>query len=607
MKPQKFITTEPISESGKDCELKVWNAAKSAFSDRDCIGYWRYPLFAKVGEVRKEPDVLIADQELGVILIEIACVTIDQIVAVNGEQWQFETSNIMLGSPGERVNRQLQALLGYCDRESQIFRKITGRGIVALPLVKQEEWQQKGFDQLPGCPPVIFQGQLGKVGLLERIQQSMPMVTGENLDDEQWTILKAVIGGTPVLRKPPRTISAEGKTRAGLVATLQEKLYELDLQQEEIGKQIPPGSQRIRGIAGSGKTVLLCQKAAHMHLKHPDWDIALVFFTRSLYDQIEKLVDQWLRRFSNGDVKYDNKVKDKLKVLHGWGGKSRPGLYYTICEENNVTPLTVGDTKRKKPNEGLADICNRLLNGKQIQPIFDAILIDEGQDLVTEDDLKYYEESSGESKQVIYWMAYESLRPVDVDNPEQRRLIWAYDEAQSLDSLKIPMAKELFGDSLTKLVTGQHKGNIRKSVIMHRCYRTPGSILTAAHAIGMGLLRPNGMLAGLTDKKSWQAIGYEVKQGSFNPPGQQITLHRPPENSPNPIPKLWDDPVLEFEIYDSREEELEALAERIKHNLNYDRLLPSRDILVVVLGDTYEAMKLETEVGSFLIDEGINV
>ena len=27
----------------------------------------------------------------------------------------------------------------------------------------------------------------------------------------------------------------------------------------------------------------------------------------------------------------------------------------------------------------------------------------------------------------------------------------------------------------------------------------------------------------------------------------------------------------------------------------------------MVLGDTYEAMKLETEVGSFLIDEGINV
>jgi superfamily I DNA and RNA helicase len=613
MKPQKFITTEPISDSGKDCELKVWNTVKRAFSDKDCIGYWRYPLFAKVGEVRKEPDVLIGDRELGVILIEIACVTIDQIVAVNGEQWQFENSDILLGSPGERVNRQLQALLGYCDRESQIFRKITGRGIVALPLIKQEEWQQKGFDQLPGCPPVIFQDQLGKVGVLERIQQSTPMVTGENLDDEQWTILKAVIGGTPVLRKPPRTISAEGKTRAGIVATLQEKLYELDLQQEEIGKQIPPGPQRIRGIAGSGKTVLLCQKAAHMHLKHPDWDIALVFFTRSLYDQIEKLVDQWLRRFSNGDIHYDNnRVKNKLKVLHAWGGNSRPGLYQTICRKHQVTPLTVRDTQKRKPNEGLADICNRLLNGTEIQPIFDAILIDEGQDLVTENDLKYYEEQSGESKQVIYWMAYQVLRPIQADNPDQRRLIWAYDEAQSLDSLKIPGYKETLGDTLGEILAGKNSGplytgNIKKNEVMKRCYRTPGPILTAAHAIGMGLLRPNGMLAGLTDQKSWQAIGYEVKNGDFKSVGKQITLHRPPENSPNPIPKLWDDPVLEFETYDSREEELEALAARIKHNLSYDRLLPSRDILVVVLGGTFEAINLEKKVGSFLMEEGIDV
>lgn len=40
--------------------------------------------------------------------------------------------------------------------------------------------------------------------------------------------------------------------------------------------------QRIRGIAGSGKTVILCQKAALMHLKYPQWRIALVFF-REVY------------------------------------------------------------------------------------------------------------------------------------------------------------------------------------------------------------------------------------------------------------------------------------------------------------------------------------
>ena len=61
---------------------------------------------------------------------------------------------------------------------------------------------------------------------------------------------------------------------------------------------------------------------------------------------------------------------------------------------------------------------------------------------------------------------------------------------------------------------------------MQRCYRTPGPILTAAHAIGMGLLRDEGMLRGLTTRKDWEGIGYEVQQGSFRS-GEEIVLHRP--------------------------------------------------------------------------------
>lgn len=81
--------------------------------------------------------------------------------------------------------------------------------------------------------------------------------------------------------------------------------------------------QWLRGIAGSGKTILLCQRAVHMHLKHPDGN---------------------------------------LQILHSWGG----------------TP----------------------------EPCHDAILIDEGQDLVAPETYKY------EGKQPFYWMAYKSIRTI---------------------------------------------------------------------------------------------------------------------------------------------------------------------------------------------------
>ncbi|KAB8318614.1 DNA/RNA helicase [Tolypothrix campylonemoides VB511288] len=599
----KFITTEPLKASSEAGEQKVWDAVKSAFSDRNCIGYWRYPIFSKVGEIRKEPDILIADREFGLVVIEVLPVTIDQVVAINDDIWQLQNYHIAETNPYQRAEHQLRALIAYTDRESAIWRKVTGRSLVALPLITQEPWQQKGFDQLPNCPPVIFQDQLGKVGLLERIQQISCVVPGESLEDKDWELLLSVISGTPVLRKPPRaTTSTTGKTRASIMDSLRQRLYEIDLQQEHIGKEIPPGPQRIRGIAGSGKTVLLCQKAAMMHLKHPDWDIALVFFTRSLYEQITGLVDKWIRRFSCGEMKYDHKTNHKLQVLHAWGAREQPGLYGTICEYHGQRRGTVADTKNKQPNRGLAELCKRLQEEIEIEPMFDAMLIDEGQDLVTEDNLKY------EDKQAIYWMAYQALRPVSEEKPEDRRLIWAYDEAQSLDTIVVPKAKEVFGENLSNLLSKQpqYPGGIKRAVVMRHCYRTPGPILTAAHAIAMGLLRPEGMVSGITNKTYWDRIGYEVT-GDFRRVGQPITVHRPPQYSPNPIPELWDTPVLEFQTYGSRQEEMTALAQNIMHNIVHDGLNPSRDILVVILGSNSEAMDLETQVAEFLMQQGIDI
>ena len=599
---RKFITTEPLEASVEGGNQKVWDAVRNAFADRSCIGYWRYPLFSKVGETRKAPDILIAEIEFNLIVIEVLSITLEQIIEINENVWRFQNFPATEANPYQQAECQLKALIAYCDREPAICGKVTGRALVALPLITQKEWQEKGFDQLPNCPPIIFQNHLGETELLKRIQQTNPAVEGSNLDEQQWESVLAVIGGMPVLRKHPGTLgSSNDKTRASVIATLQEKLYELDFQQEHIGKGIPPGIQRMRGIAGSGKTVLLCQKAAHMHLKHPEWDIALVFFTRTLYDLMIGAVDQWLRHFSGEDIQYDPKTNKKLRVLHAWGAKEQPGLYSTICEFHGIRRRTAGDSREKQPGRGLADLCKRLAEEIEVQPLFDAILIDEGQDLVADGDLKY------QDKQAIYWLAYQALRPADSEQPEQRRLIWAYDEAQSLDSLKIPTTKELFGENISGLLTkgGQYAGGIKKYEVMRRCYRTPGPILTAAHAIGMGLLRPEGMLTGITRADDWRTIGYEVT-GKFIS-GQQITLHRPPQNSPNPVNELWGEPVLEFNTYSSRKAEMSALVEKIWHNLSEDYLKPSRDILVVVLGASEDAIELENQVASFLIEKGIDI
>lgn len=94
-------------------------------------------------------------------------------------------------------------------------------------------------------------------------------------------------------------------------------------------------------------------------------------------------------------------------------------------------------------------------------------------------------------------MAYKSLKPTNEDS-KLRRLVWAYDELQSLNDKKIPSSEEILRDRT--LVTEKYKDGINKSEIMRKCYRTPHHILTAAHVIGMGLFRNDGLISRYTRK-----------------------------------------------------------------------------------------------------------
>lgn len=628
---RKFIATEPLFLAGERAESQVWTGISQSFVQRDCIAYWRYPIFSKLGRFRKEPDILIVDAEWGLIIIEVKSITIEQILGIRGHCWELQESYTTQANPYQQAENQLYALLEYCNLEEILRRAVPGRVLVALPRILESEWQYRGFDLLPSCPPILFRedlitesGETGeKLSLIERIKTAPLLAKGGELSPEQWRVLKAVISGTPLFRTPTRRFFLSPKdylepslTRSAVLETVRKRISELDLQQEQIAKVIPPGPQRIRGVAGSGKTVLLCQKAVQMHLKYPEWDIALVFFSRSLYEPILQQVDQYLRRFSCNQISYDSQ-NSKLKVLHAWGAKDQQGFYRTICQSAGIWSQSLQQTTRLKANESLAEACLHLLKSAIIPAIFDAVLIDEGQDFMVEDDLKF------EGKQPFYWMAYQALRPVTVADGNsgeipQKRLIWAYDEIQSLDSLKIPTASELFGDKLGQLVTGEYSNGIQKTEIMSRCYRVPWEILTAAHGLGLGLLRPQGLLTGTAWVEDWEMLGYEVilsnpklKEKSlvnaYLTTEETITLKRSEENSLNPMAQLWKKPLIEFEAYHSRSDELIDLSDRLIYNLKIDGLRPSREILIIVLGIGWEAIQLQTYIANFLIQQGIDI
>jgi superfamily I DNA and RNA helicase len=592
----KFIATELFDSKGEAGEKLVWDGIKRGFKSRECISYWRYPIFIQ-GKFRKEPDILIVDYQLGLIVIEVKAIRIEQLVNIQGHRWQYQNFYTDSGNPYQQAERQLYAFLEYSDREPLLKRQVAARAMVALPYITQVQWQEQGWANLPNSPPILFQEQINTDELLVKaIANTHPLVIGADLTPTQWELLLAVLGGTALYTPEHSQIKGSGADRRKIMQQVRSRLNQLDLQQEAIAKQIPPGMQRIRGVAGSGKTVALCQKAALMAVKYPEWRIALVFFSRSLYDSITQQVDHWIRYFTQDQMNYDPETSG-LEILHAWGSKQQPGFYGRICKATGNIPLSVPFTLSSQPNEALAEACLQLLENRIISQIYDAVLIDEAQDLMA--DLWHYQ-----SKQPFFWLAYQSLRPVNPVAPQQRRLIWAYDELQSLGSLKLPEPVELFGEELGHLVTGQYNRQINKTEIISRSYRTPQQIMMVAQAIALGLHRKNGLLTGSIYPEEWAALGYKIT-GNWQL-GQQITLTKE-ANSPNIMSELWQGEMICFERFPSRQQELTVLGQKLQQNITEEQFQSDREILIIVLGSAYEANTLLKHTATFLINQGIKI
>lgn len=598
----QFIATEYLGGPGEEGERITWEAVIKAFRGHDqALGFLNYTYFDADRNRRLQPDILLATPDLGLIVIEVKTFGINRIARITGNRWMmaegFYSQHIDPFRQGENQARQI---IRWCSKIRALQASLSARVIVALPLITRQEWIDRGFEhEHHACPPIIFGDELGIRALRLSIENNATIIENAgrcSLDQGQWMQLSQVLLGhpkaiisdnrreesrTPTNATTSKDYSLGRKTRKSVLLELNEWMSDVDRQQARIAMQIPPGPQRIRGIAGSGKTVLLCQKAARMHIQHPEWQIALIFFTRSLYELIPSEINKWLRYYGDPNGEFDL-ANGNLKVLHAWGSRSKPGFYSILRDRANRNAL-VGERRSGRPEELLASACSDLLADHAVEQIYDAVLIDEGQDLSVDESRKY------EDKQAVFWLAWQSLRPVSKKDPSSRRLIWAYDEAQSLHSLKIPSYEEVFGRDLGLVLSGKlsgpmYRGRIPKSEIMRKCYRTPGPILTAAHGIGMGLLRLQGLISGYSDRREWNNIGYHVTSGDFRKAGNRISIVRPEENSPSPVPALWGDSVIDLRTFATRELQLDALVEQIRQNTRDEGLNLSRDQLIILIG-----------------------
>ena len=379
-------------------------------------------------------------------------------------------------------------------------------------------------------------------------------------------------------KRKQRVYVKDENTKGNVLKVLEDKLATLDDNQTRAVLENIEGVQRIRGLAGSGKTIVLARKVAHIHTQNPHWKIAITFNSRSLKNQFKRLIETFFSDANNGE----RPDFTKIKIIHAWGSTNSEGIYYNACKAHNIEYYDFSASKNiTKSNEtNFQAVCRTFLEKKtkEVQ-LYDLILVDEAQDF------------SSEFLQLCYGIL-----------KEPKRLIYAYDELQNLGDEPMPSPDDIWGSD--------EKGNPRvafntesQDIILDVCYRNPGPILTSAHALGFGIYRQE-MVQMFDHADLWREIGYEVLDGSLES-GKSVSLARSDHSSPCLL-KDFNTPadLIEFKKFNSQTEQALWIAEQIENDLSNQELLPS-DIIVI----HPNALKLRNEVGllrQILFDKDIN-
>lgn len=396
----------------------------------------------------------------------------------------------------------------------------------------------------------------------------------------------SVIQSTSTIRKnrTRREVEREN-SRGARLKRLEDQIATLDPVQSKVVIETIDGVQRIRGLAGSGKTIVLALKAAYLHAQHPDWRIAVTFHTRSLKGHFRSLIERFSFSQTGEEPDWDN-----LHVINAWGAPGRPerdGIYHQFCRTHDVDYFDFESARRKfGSGREFSESCRLAIErSSQTKALYDVILVDEAQDL-----------------------SLHFLRLCHLLLDDNKRLIYAYDELQNLSGASLPSPEEIFdtpGNGAPSAADGTDN-----DVILETCYRNSRPLLVTAHALGFGVYRKPKEQSGLglvqmfDHPRLWEDIGYRPRTGELRP-GASVTLLRPERTSPRFLEDHSEiDDLIQFKCFESPGTQADWLIDEIKRNIEVDEL--RHDDIIVVNPDPLTTRQSVGPIRAGLLEVGID-
>jgi len=540
-----------------EAQGKVAIAIIKAYGDSPAGFVYIEPCTAR--STKRPPDVLLCHPDIGILVIEVKGYPLDIIQGVEAGKLFIRERGY--NRPKDPFAQASDAMFNIKNEVERIIRKQSAMPLfnfmAAFPNISESDWSAKGYDRTLSGGQLLFKEHAETA---RRLKQRISMLVRESLAESHKKtpltanhiqVVEQVLGKSSTINehRPPRDWVDE-RTLGAYVDEMAALDKYLSKEQQELSRLKVEGYPRlIRGVAGSGKTVVLAEMVARLvHRKAAQPAdmfsgpptkprIAVVCFNRALVQFIHRKI-----RDSYKQQTLESLPADTVLVTH------YNGLFWHLVKNEGIPIKYI---RIKGPN-GVEDNVQRAAAYREefrrfaaqykewyekVQ--FDAIFVDEGQDFEPEE--------------------YQLLLDLVKTHPQtgEKALVIFYDDAQNLYARPRPNWKQIGIDV--------QRGD--RARVMKECFRNTREIVELAFNTLLGSQAPPHMRV---QTRTYADVNYLKQWGLIEEHGDHFRVRFAERTFHKPI----------VHKFPSRPKEKDWIATEIVRLIEEEQVRPE-DILVV--------------------------
>ncbi|OLS40719.1 nuclease-related domain-containing DEAD/DEAH box helicase [Bacillus sp. MRMR6] len=327
----------------------------------------------------KRPDFVIIGPDLGIVVLEVKDYTKSTLFQLNHDEWHIVTTSgdqAVIKSPMKQARDNMFLVVEALKKDKSLIQlegkykfqlKFPyGHGVV-FTRMQSKDFVQEGLYSVIEPNLCLTRDEIDpdKEGFSEEVLMEkilnmfvVPFRLREPLSYEDINAIRYHLF-------PEVRISAEFKPPVPYQDQLLLSLHDIktmDLHQENLAKQIGDKNRLIRGVAGSGKTIILASRAKMLSKQNPDWKILILCYNISLANAIQQMINHML-----------NEPEDLFDFYQNVKAVQNENIIV-----RNFHAWLKNDLKIKE--QQLPNMMEKIERNEAILPTYDAVLIDEGQD-----------------------------------------------------------------------------------------------------------------------------------------------------------------------------------------------------------------------------------